>query len=78
MRTPTIQKKNITERSIRQTLLDSKNEFYDDLMSEEERNSPDSRNSSSSTIEIDGYSIEMKNDFRKKKNENNNENNNCI
>ena len=71
-------KKNITERSIRQTLLDSKNEFYDDLMSEEERNSPDSRNSSSSTIEIDGYSIEMKNDFRKKKNENNNENNNCI
>ena len=71
-------KKSITERSIRQTLLDSKNEFYDDLMSEEERNSPDSRNSSSSTIEIDGYSIEMKNDFRKKKNENNNENNNCI
>jgi len=59
-------KKNITERSIRQTKMDAKDELHEGLMKRERKNSNESDDDDDddgrdSSIEIDGYSIEMKN-----------------
>ena len=60
-------KKNITERSIEQTLKDALYELNDGLMNKDERNSVGNDDCNDSNIEIEGYEFEMKDCFKNNK-----------
>ena len=60
-------KKNITERSVRQTIKDAKYELNEGLMNKDDRNSNGSDDSDDSDVEIEGYEIKMNNCFKNNK-----------